>query len=677
MLIDRTAMTFQAVGEQLWSPQPNASSSTRIVHFSRHLAAVHNVQVGTYDELWEWSVDNLDEFWTAIWEFFGIQSATPYEAVLSSESMPGFKWFSGAKVNYAEHALSHVGSGIAIIARSQTRGERTITWPDLREEVARVRSGMISLGLKEGDVVSGYLPNIPETVIAMLAAASLGCIWMCCPPEFGARAVLERFTQLEPKLLFTVDGYVYGSSRVDRRETVSEIRSGLPSLVATVSIPYLNPEGAPDDGLAEWGTFGSSGDPLTFARVSSEHPLYVLFSSGTTGPPKAIMHSHVGILVEHFKALGLHGDLKPGDRFFWFTTTGWMMWNYLVSGLLVGSTIVLFDGNPGHPGLRTLWKVVGELRVTSFGVGAPFLAACEHAGIEPGTELDLSALRIIGSTGAPLSPECYRWVYSSVTKTAMLSSLSGGTDICSAFVGGSPTVPVWAGEISCRCLGADVQAVGPAGQQLVGEQGELVICKPMPSMPLGFVNDPGNVRYHAAYFERSPGRWHHGDWITITDRGSCIISGRSDATLNRGGVRIGTSEVYQAVEQVGAVADSLVVHLEDPERKGPGSIVLLVVLRHSHDNVDNVVRQIRRRVRDDLSSRHVPDEVHVVKAIPVTMSGKKLEVPVKRILLGARVEDVTSSDAVRDPQSLQAIVDLAANRRQRSAEMRFASSNGE
>ncbi|MCU1394803.1 MAG: acetoacetyl-CoA synthetase [Ilumatobacteraceae bacterium] len=625
------------------------------------------MHVANYDELWEWSVTDLDAFWTAIWEFFSIESTTPYESVASSEEMPGVRWFQGARLNYAEHALRHHGDGDAIIARSQTRDEQTLSWAQLRDEVARIRSGLIALGLQQGDVVAAYLPNIPEAVIAMLASASLGCIWMCCPPEFGARAVIERFGQLEPKVLITIDGYVYGSASVDRRDVVREVRDALPTLIATVAIAYLHPDADGQADTTEWDAFGIAGQRLAFTRVAADHPLYVLFSSGTTGPPKAILHSHAGILVEHFKTLGLHGDLKSADRFFWFTTTGWMMWNYLISGLLLGSTIVLFDGNPGYPGLRTLWKMVAELRISSFGTGAPFLAACERAGLELGTELDLSALRIVGSTGSPLSPECYEWVYSAVSKTAMLSSLSGGTDICSAFVGGSPTVPVWSGEISCRYLGADVQAIDPDGQRLIGKQGELVICKPMPSMPLGFVNDPDGVRYRAAYFDRAPGLWHHGDWITITERGSCIITGRSDATLNRGGVRIGTAEIYRSVERVAGVVDTLVVHLEDSDGDGPGSIVLLVVVDEQHEDLQELARQIRRTVRDDLSPRHVPDEIHYVESIPVTLSGKKLEVPVKRILMGARTEDVASSDGVKEPRSLEAVEELATRRTTQAA----------
>ena len=639
--------------EVLWQPPPDVMTASAIGRF----AWTRGFE--DYESLWRWSVTDLEGFWAAVWDEQSVEASSPYERVLSSRAMPGARWLEGARLNYAQHALRRRGSEPAVVGVSQTRARVELSWDELADLVARARAGLARLGVGPGDRVAAFLPNIPETIVAFLATASLGAVWSSCAPEFGVRAVLDRFSQIEPSVLLVVDGYRYGERALDRQDEIDALRAGLPSVRATVRVPYLYPA-SPDD--VSWDELvGEPGEPV-FAQVAADHPLYVLFSSGTTGMPKPIVHGHGGILLEHLKVLSLHADLGADDRFAWFTTTGWMMWNYLVSGLLVGTTVVCFDGDPAWPDLDTLWRLADEERLTWLGASAPFVMACRKAGLRPGAEHDLSRLRALGSTGAPLPADGFRWVYDAVGDSLLLSSISGGTDVCTAFVGGCPMVPVRAGEIPCRYLGAAVEAFTPDERSVVGEQGELVVTEPMPSMPVGFWGDTDGDRYRAAYFERFPGVWCHGDWITITERGSCTITGRSDATLNRGGVRIGTSEIYGIVESLDGVADSLVVHLEDDEG-GPGVLVMLVVATPDVD-VDEaaLAAEIRGALRRELSPRHAPDEVYVVPAIPTTLSGKKLEVPVKRILAGADADDVASKDALRDPNALDAIDALRERR---------------
>lgn len=649
----------------LWSPAPDARTSTRLGEFLEFCEERTGRSFRDYDELWAWSTgDGLEDLWAAIWDFFDVASSTPYEQVLDRRVMPGARWFEGASLNYAEHALrSGAGRGdqIAIVARSQSRDRIELTWAELEEQVGRARAGLARLGVGVGDRVAAYLPNIPETIVAFLAACSLGATWTSCAPEFGVQAVLDRFTQVEPTVLLGVAGYRYGRHDVSRVDELAAIRAGLPSLRATVTVPY-GPHASPADGsTVPWSELLAEPGPVEFVHVPPDHALYVLYSSGTTGLPKPIVHGHGGVLVEHLKVIGLHSDMGPEDTFFWFTTTGWMMWNFVVSGLLVGARLVLFDGDPNHEGPDTLWRMAADERITWFGGGAPFFTACKRAGLRPIDELDLTALRAVGSTGAPLPGDAFRWIYDAVSPDVLLSPISGGTDVCSAFVGGSPMTPVWEGEIPCSYLGAAVAAFDEHGDPVVGGQGELVITEPMPSMPVGFWGDEDGSRYRAAYFEDYPGVWRHGDWITITERGSCVITGRSDATLNRGGVRVGTAEIYRVVEGVDGVVDSLVVHLEAPDADDPGTLVLFVVtdgraLDHE------LVAGIRSTVRRELSPRHVPDEVHDVAAIPTTLSGKKLELPVKKILLGGDPDRVASRGALRDPAALDAIVRLARDR---------------
>jgi acetoacetyl-CoA synthetase len=628
----------------LWSPPDDVRASTVVGRYLSWLSEERDLNFATYEDVWRWSVDDLTGFWSSVWSFFDVRSSRPYDFVVSDTAMPGNVWFPGARLNYAERALATTGDGIAVVARSQSREGRQFSWDQLRQLVGRCRKGLASLGVGRGDRVVAYLPNGPEALIAFLATASLGAVWASCPPEFGSRSVIDRFGQLDPVVLFATRGYRYGNKMVDRSGEVSAMMQALPTVRAVIDVDH------------DWEELLAERAELVFDQVPFDHSLYVLFSSGTTGPPKAIIHGHGGILLEHLKALGLHHDLGPKDRFFWFSTTGWMMWNLLVSGLCLGTTIVLFDGDPGWPDLGALWHMAAESGITVFGVSAPFLLSCRNGGITPGAHGDLSAIRSIGSTGAPLPVEGFEWVYEQLPGV-WLTSVSGGTDVCTAFVGGSPLVPVVAGEISCRFLGASVEAFDDAGRSIIGEQGELVITRPLPSMPLGFWGDEDGSRYRAAYFSRFPDVWCHGDWVTITERGSCIITGRSDATLNRGGVRMGTSEFYAVVEAIPGIRDSLVVHLEDPSG-GTGRLLLFVVVEHGSLD-DALTRRISTELRSTLSPRHVPDEVRSVPGIPRTHSGKKLEVPIKRILLGEPPDHVLQVGSLADPTALDAFVEAA------------------
>jgi acetoacetyl-CoA synthetase len=619
----------------LWTPPADVRRSTRIGDYLNRL----DREFPDYHALWQWSVTDLPGFWSSIGDYFGVGLTGQVRG-----SMPGTRWFEGTTLNYAEHVLRAPGlapDAPVVLGFSQSREPVTLTVAELRDQVRRVAAGLRRLGVDRGDRVAAYLPNIPEAVVLLLATASLGAVFSSCAPEFGTRSVTDRWRQIQPAVLVAVDGYRYGDKAVDRSAEVAEIRAALPSVRATVTLPYLHDAG-------DWAELAAPTDePLTFTPVPFDHPLYVLYSSGTTGLPKPIVHGHGGILLEHLKMLALHHDLGPGDRFFWFTTTGWMMWNYLASGPAVGAAVVLFDGHPGHPDLGSLWRLVDRAGLTYFGTSAPYLMACRKAGIVPRALADTSRLRGLGSTGAPLPGEGFDWVYENVSDSMPLQSLSGGTDLCTGFLGGVPLVPVWRGEISCRCLGAKVEAYDPAGKPLTGALGELVITAPMPSMPVGFWGDDDGARYREAYFDVYPGVWRHGDWLTITERGSCVITGRSDATLNRGGVRLGTAEFYAVVEDLPEVADSLVIHLEETDR-----LALFVVLAPGHRLDDALKRKIGAALRTALSPRHVPDQILAVPAVPRTLSGKKLEVPVKRILTGTPPERAAAEGALANPESL-------------------------
>jgi acetoacetyl-CoA synthetase len=648
------------IGDVLWSPPADVRETTELGRFLNWLRDERGRDFAGYDDLWRWSVDDLEGFWGALWEFFEVKPSTPYDRVLARREMPGAQWFPGARLNYAEHLLRNAEiepGASAVVARSQTRAPIEMTFGELREQVARARAGLRALGVGPGDRVVAYLPNIPEALVAFLATASLGAIWATCAPEFGARSVLGRFGQIEPKLLLTVSGYTYRDKPIDRREQVAEIRAGLPGVEHVVEVPY-GEHRVPD--TTTWDELLSRTEPLTFEQVPFDHPIYVLFSSGTTGLPKAIVHGHGGQLVEHLKGVGLGWDLKPGGRLLWFSTTAWMMWNALVSALLVRASIVMIDGDPMWPDLSFQWKLAEELRPTFMGVSPTFLMACRKAGLNMGRDLDLSSIRALGFAGSPLPSEGYHYVYDQLGPDVLCLNGSGGTDICGAFVSGSFMQPVFDGEISGCCLGADVKAFDADGDEVVGELGEMVVTKPMPSMPVRFWNDPGNERYLSSYFDLYPGLWRQGDWILFTERGSCLITGRSDATLNRGGVRMGTSELYAVVEELEEVADSVVVHLEDAEG-GPGELVLFVALADKDRELDaELEARIKGALRSELSPRHVPDTIAAVPAVPRTFTGKKLEAPVKRIMLGVRPEEVASRDALVDPSAIDAFAAYAA-----------------
>jgi acetoacetyl-CoA synthetase len=590
-----------------------------------------------YDALWRWSVEDVDGFWAAIWEAFGVEGS--YDAVLGSSEMPGAQWFPGARVSYAEHLFrGKPDERVAIRAASELRAVEEWTWARLRSETARIRAGLVALGVGEGDRVCAYLPNIPETVAAFLATASLGAVWSSAAPEFGARSVIDRFAQIEPKVLLAIDGYRYGGKDFDRHEVVEGIAREIGARV--VRLGYLDGSGW-EDGFLRDG-------PLEFARVAFDHPLWVLYSSGTTGLPKPIVHGQGGILLEHLKKMWLHLDAHSSDRVFWFTTTGWMMWNFLVGVLLTDASIVLYDGNPAG---EVLWDLAEETGMTLFGTSAAFIAASMKEGVEPAKDRDLK-LDAVGVTGSPLAPEGFEWVYDELGSDTWLFSTSGGTDVCTAFVGGVPVLPVYKGELQARCLGASIEAWDDAGKALVNEVGELVITKPMPSMPVFFWGDDDGSKLREAYFEMYPGVWRHGDWIEITDRGTAIIYGRSDSTINRGGVRMGTSEIYRAVLSLDEITDALVVDLD-------GHMPLFVVLAPGAALDDDLTKRIAARIREHCSPRHVPNEVHAIAAVPRTLSGKILEVPVKRILMGTPPEQAASRESLANPEALDPFVSMA------------------
>jgi acetoacetyl-CoA synthetase len=649
--------------EELWQPSAELVEGSRLAEYMGWLERERGRRFGSYEELWRWSVDDLEGFWASIWDHFGVRADAEPETVLASREMPGAEWFPGTHLNYAEHVFAGKDDDEpAILHASELRELNQLSWRELRSQVAAAAGGLRELGVGPGDRVVAYMPNIPEAIVAFLATAAIGAVWSSCSPDFGPASVVDRFAQIEPKVLFAVDGYSYGGRRFDRREVLAELQGELPSLERTVVLPYLDPE--PElSGLRAATTWGElreagAGADLAFERVPFDHPLWVLYSSGTTGLPKAIVQGQGGILLEHLKKLNLHVDAHPGDRLFWFTTTGWMMWNFLVSGLLTRAAIVLYDGSPGHPDMGVLWDLAARAGVTMFGTSASYIAACMKAGLEPGAGRDLSRLKAVGSTGSPLAPEGFDWVYEHLGGDTWLFSTSGGTDLCTAFVGGVVMLPVYRGELQARALGAAIEAWDEDGEALVGEVGELVVTEPMPSMPVFFWGDEDGSRYRASYFEQYPGVWRHGDWIEITERGTAIIYGRSDSTINRSGVRMGTSEIYRAVLGGEEILDALVVDVPRPGTEG--WMPLFIVLREGAELDDGLRADIARRVREQCSPRHVPDEVFQIAEVPRTLSGKALEVPVKRILMGTPAEKAASRDSLANPAALDYFVEMAA-----------------
>jgi acetoacetyl-CoA synthetase len=652
--------------EILWRPSAAAVEASNLTAFIDWLRAERGVDVAAYPELWQWSVDDLEGFWNAIFDYFEVEYDGERGPALASREMPGAEWFPGVRLNYAERAFAgKADDQVAILHASELRELDEITWGELRSRVAACAAGLRGLGVEKGDRVVAYLPNVAEAVVAFLAVASIGAVWSSASPDFGAGSLIDRFAQIEPKVLIAVDGYRYGGKDFDRTPVVAQLQEAMPSIERTVLLPYLDPAATADSGavplenIIRWDDLLAEGEgaELTFERVPFDHPLWVLYSSGTTGLPKAIVQGQGGILLEQLKKMHLHTDAHPGDRLFWFTTTGWMMWNFIVSGLLTEAAIVLYEGNPGYPDLGVLWDLAERARINTFGTSAAYISACMKAGVEPGAGRDLSALRSVGSTGSPLAPEGFDWIYEHVGADTWLFSTSGGTDLCTAFVGGVPTLPVYRGELQARALGAKVEAWDPEGRPLIDEVGELVITEPMPSMPLYLWGDERGERYRESYFEMYPGTWRHGDWIEITERGTAIIHGRSDSTINRGGIRIGTAEIYRAVLESDDIVDALVVDL--PKDGTDGVIELFVVLREGATLDDDLRKTLARSIRERCSPRHVPDNVTAIAAVPRTLSGKVVEVPVKRILMGADPTKVVSRDSLANPEALDYFVELA------------------
>jgi len=640
-------------GKLLWEPDPASVRRTNVSAFMKWLRG-RGQEYSNYDELWRWSVEDIEGFWGAIWKFFDVADAD--YPVLAERRMPGARWFEGSELNFANSVFRGHHEGGAIVAKSERRTEKTVTWQELEKRTCALAATLRSMGVGPGDRVAAYLSNSPEAVVAFLACAGVGAVWSCCSPDFGVPAVVDRFSQIGPKVLVATDGYSYGGKWYDRTEAVGSITSSLSGLKHTIHVRGRD-KSAPLQGSRSWEDSVAGKAPPEFESLPFDHPLWILYSSGTTGLPKPIVHSHGGILLELLKQLALHNDVKAGDRLFWFTTTGWMMWNYIMGGLLHGATMVLYNGSPSFPDMDALWDLVDRTGTTFMGASAAYFSACAKAGLNPGSAHTLRKLRGIGSTGSPLSVESFEWVYSRVGENMWLASISGGTDVCTPFVAGCPVLPVYSGEIQCRCLGAKVEAFDDEGRSVVGEVGELVVTEPMPSMPLYFWGDKDGSRYRESYFSVFPGVWRHGDWIEITKRGTCIITGRSDATIKRMGVRIGTSEIYRAVEALPEVSDSMAVDLEGT--KEGGEMILFVAIPEGRELDPELAAKIKSKIRTDLSPRYVPDVVIQVPSIPKTLNGKKLEVPVKRVLQGGDPSRVLNRDSLSDPSSVDFYVELA------------------
>lgn len=656
--------------EPLWRPGEDRVARAQVTRFQTWAAEQHGAPApvpgdpaASYAALHRWSVDELECFWQAVAQWCDVRFASPYERVLADRGMPGATWFPGATLNYAEQALRAAedpdrAHQPALLHVDETHEPTPVTWAELRRQVGSLADGLRRLGVRPGDRVSGYLPNIPHAVVALLATAAVGGVWTSCAPDFGARSVLDRFQQVEPVVLFTVDGYHYGGKRHERADVVTELRAELPTVRAVVHIPLLGT--AAPEGALDWDTLVSADVEPVFEQLPFDHPLWVLYSSGTTGLPKAIVQSQGGILLEHLKQLALHCDLGPQDRFFWYTSTGWMMWNFLVSGLLVGATVVLYDGSPGHPDTGAQWRIAERTGATLFGTSAAYVMACRKAEVHPGRDFDLSRVKCVATTGSPLPPDGFRWIHDEVAEDMWIASVSGGTDVCSCFAGAVPTLPVHIGELQAPCLGTDLQAWDAHGKPVVDEVGELIVAAPMPSMPIRFWNDPDGTRYRESYFEMFPGAWRHGDWITLTSRGSVVIHGRSDSTLNRQGVRMGSADIYEAVERLPEIRESLVIGAEQPD--GGYWMPLFVHLAPGATLDDELLTRIKRTIREQLSPRHVPDEVIEVPGIPHTLTGKRIEVPVKRLLQGTPLEKAVNPGSVDNIDLLRFYEDLARTR---------------
>lgn len=649
-----------ASGEILWKPSTTQIEATRLAAFLHWLAMERGLQFDDYQALWQWSIDDIEGFWQGVWDFFDVQADGSCSPVLASTAMPGANWFPNARLNYAEHVFRNaVDSRPAMIARAEGEPLREVSWAELQRDTAALATRLRALGVGRGDRVASYLPNRPETIVAFLACASVGAIWSSCAPDMGPTVVLDRLRQIEPKLLFATDSYRYKGKCHDRRDTVETLLLEMPSIQAVVHVrgPLAAQEPAWRNRLAWDDAIAQDATP-EFARLPFDHPLWIVYSSGTTGLPKAMVHGHGGIVLTHLKTLALQHDVRAGDRMLFLGGTGWIVWNLQVGALLTGATIVLYDGDPAWPDTEALWRFIDEQGVSLFGCGAAFLVGCMKNGLRPREIARFERLRAINSTGSPLPIDAYRWVYDAIKTDLWLASVSGGTDIAAGFVACAPTLPVAAGEIQCRELGVAVFAFDAAGRSVVDEVGELVVTQPMPSMPLFFWNDPGNKRYLESYFETYPGCWRHGDWIRFTARGTAVIHGRSDSTINRFGIRMGTAEIYRVVEELAEVRDSLVIDLEYLGRTS--FMPLFVVLAPGHVLDDALKSRITAQIREKASARHVPSAIVEVAEIPRTLTGKKMEVPIRRLLLGKPQHEVASPDAMANPGSLRFFVDYAA-----------------
>ncbi|GAB3573128.1 acetoacetate--CoA ligase [Spirosoma luteolum] len=650
----------------LYTPDRRTTDQTVMQQYINWLFVKKGLYLRDYNDLWDWSVTDLEDFWESIYQFFEVHSHDLYQQVIyrpSDRDMIGTQWFIGATVNYAEHIFRHkTTQRPALLVASERQPLTAVSWAALERQVSALATWLRQQGVGLGDRVVAVLPNGLEAVVAFLATNAVGAVWSSCSPDFGTASITDRFQQIEPKILIAADGYTYNGKPVDKTEAMRALRLSLPTLKRTLWLPYLDASSRLERAVL-WDDMLKTPAPdgLTFTPIPFNDPLWVLYSSGTTGKPKAITHSVGGCLLEHLKALALHQDVRPGERYFWYSTTGWMMWNFALGSMLVGATLVVYDGAAGYPDLQVLWKLADEARVHHFGGGAAFYLACLRAGLKPAQQFRLTNLRSIGSTGSPLPPEGFRWIYDSVKPGVWLISFSGGTDVCSGFVGGNPLLPVYEGEIQCRLLGCKVDAFDEQGRPVRDELGEMVILEPMPSMPIYFWNDTDNARYRSSYFDDYPGVWRHGDFIRITPRNGVVIYGRSDATLNRDGVRIGTSEIYSAVESLPQIADSLVVGLERPG--GQYFMPLFVVLREGAELTDELVKTIRQTLRTQFSPRHVPDAIYAIREVPYTISGKKLEMPVKKILAGTDASLVASKDTLRNPAALDQFTDFVLETR--------------
>jgi len=649
------AMNTSEASQPTWTPTPEFAGASAMAEYQRWLAKHRGLHFAGYDELWRWSVENVAPFWQSIWDYFEVYSDAPVTAVLPDERMPGARWFEGARLNYVQQVFRHARPNqpaIRYVGEAVPLAE--VSWAELQRQVASVAAALREMGVGPGDRVAAYLPNIPQTVVAFLATASIGAVWSVCAPEMGSVAVLDRFRQIEPKVLFAVDGYRHGGRRHDRSAVLQELLTGLPSVGHWVLVGEADgsPQSSPAVGLTQhlWHDLQSRVVELQVASLPFDHPLWVVYSSGTTGLPKPIVHGHGGIVVEHLKMLGLHCDLRASDVFHWYSSSGWIMWNVQVGGLLLGATIALVDGSPAWPDFGRLWRFVDEARASVFGAGAAFFANCMKAGIEPARIADPSRLKMLGSTGSPLPPEAYQWIHRQVRGDLWINPIAGGTDFAGAFVGGNPTLPVYPGEMQCRCLGARVEAFDEDGRPLIDEVGELVCTAPLPSMPLYLWGDADGQRLRESYFDVYPGVWRHGDWVRITPRGGAVIYGRSDATINRHGIRMGTSELYRLVEDEPEVLDSLVVDLEYLGRES--WMTLFVVLREGCSLDAALTDTLRRKIRAGLSPHHVPTEIVQAPDVPRTLSGKKMEVPIKKLMLGQPLEKVANPDAMANAQCL-------------------------